>query len=63
MPHCRDCADSDGFCCNDQWGRNCGFKEGHHMHRTAQFRTCPGCRADGRSNEPHDYGCPYDQRS
>lgn len=35
---CRDCADSDGFCCNDPKGRNCGFPEGHPLHRAEPFR-------------------------
>ncbi len=37
-PMCRDCADSDGWCCNDKHGFNCGFPAGHHMHREELFR-------------------------
>jgi hypothetical protein len=37
-PLCRDCADGDGFCDNDPEHRNCGFLEGHPLHRVEKFR-------------------------
>lgn len=46
---CRDCADSDGFCCNDPNGPNCGFAVGHPMHRPEPFR--PATQAYGESTE------------
>lgn len=45
---CRDCADSDGFCCNDKEGRNCGFEAGHPLYRAARFRPAPA-----------DVACPH----
>lgn len=45
-PRCRDCADSDGFCRNDPRGPNCGFHEGHPLHRWERFRPRPASTTD-----------------
>lgn len=37
-PKCRDCVDSDGWCCNDKVGANCGFSIGHPLYRVEPFR-------------------------
>lgn len=46
-PRCHDCADSDGWCCNDAGGRNCGFSKGHPLYRAEPFR--PNRIADGEN--------------